>query len=326
MAIVKKQHVAKKKKKTVVSLFCGIGGIDSAFEQAGFKIIWANDSDKNALDTYKLNFGNFCVLDDIKNINSNNVPKGDVLTFGFPCQSFSIAGYRKGFKDKKNGHLFFEALRIIQKTKPSVIFLENVKNLISHNKGKTFKKILDELSLSKYYCTYQVINSKEYGNVCQNRERIYLVGFKNKKHFNKFHFPKPISLTKKITDITRPNLKKDDWYYYDQKYKNFLELKEKVLNKNSAYQWRRVYVRENKSGVFPTLTANMGTGGHNIPIVIDNYGIRKITIEEALKLQGFSKHYKIPDLSKSQIYKQIGNSVTVSVVKRIAENILKSIN
>ena len=157
----------------------------------------------------------------------------------------------------------------------------------------------------------------------QNRERIYMVGFKNKEECDKFYFPEPIPLTKTIHDITKPHEKKPEKYYYENS-KYYPMLKEAMVNKDTVYQLRRIYVRENKKGVCPTLTANMGTGGHNVPLIIDDFGIRKLTPKETLMLQGFPEDFKIPEkMADSHIYKQAGNSVTVTVIERIANNIVK---
>lgn len=312
------------KKYTAISLFAGIGGICLGFQNAGVEIVFANDMDKHACETYRTNFKHGILEGKIEDINSNDIPDADMVLFGFPCTSFSIAGKRAGFEDDKSGHLFFEALRIIKAKQPKVFFLENVKNLVSHDKGNTFKVITDSLKEEGYHFRYQVLNSMNYGNVPQNRERIYMVGFKNKEECDKFYFPEPIPLTNTIEKITKPYDKKDEKYYYENS-KYYPMLKETITNKDTVYQLRRIYVRENKKGVSPTLTANMGTGGHNVPLIIDNYGIRKLTPRETLLLQGFPEDYKIPEkMANSHVYKQAGNSVTVTVIERIAKNIIKS--
>ena len=308
---------------SAISLFAGIGGICRGFQSAGVDIVYANDMDKNAVETYRNNYKHPIEHAKIEDVNENNIPDADMVLFGFPCTSFSIAGERKGFEDENSGHLFFEALRIIKAKKPRVFFLENVKNLVSHDKGNTFKVITESLKEEGYYFRYQVLNSMEYGNIPQNRERIYVVGFKSKEECDKFYFPEPIPLTKTIHDITKPHEKKEDKYYYENS-KYYPMLKEAMTNKDTVYQLRRIYVRENKKGVCPTLTANMGTGGHNVPLIIDDFGIRKLTPKETLMLQGFPEDFKIPDkMANSHIYKQAGNSVTVTVIERIAKNIVK---
>jgi len=310
-----------KKQLTAISLFAGVGGIDIGFKRAGVETIWANDYDKNACITYRANFSNELVEGKIEDIKSEDIPDTDIVLFGFPCTSFSIAGYRKGFDDEHTGHLFFEALRVIKAKQPKAFLLENVKNLISHDKGKTFRIIKDALEDAGYYFRYQVLNGMEYGNVPQNRERIYVVGFKEKELCDKFYFPHPIPLTKTIHDITNPSEKKEEKYYYENS-KYYPMLKEEMTNRDTVYQLRRVYVRENKSGVCPTLTANMGTGGHNVPLIVDDFGIRKLTPRECFLFQGFPEDFVLPDIADSHLYKQAGNSVVVTVIERIANNIV----
>lgn len=305
------------------SLFAGVGGICLGFKNAGAKIIWANEMDKWACTTYRNNFSHTLIEDKIENIDAHTVPDIDILTSGFPCTSFSIAGYQRGFEDEKSGHLFMETLRIIKAKQPRVVFLENVKNLVSHDKGNTFKVIQEALIDAGYHFKYKVLNSMDYGNVPQNRERIYIVGFKNKIECKRFDFPDPIALTTTIQDIINSKEQKDSKFYYNHT-KYYPMLLESMTNPNTVYQWRRVYVRENKSNVCPTLTANMGTGGHNVPLVIDNYGFRKLTPRECFSFQGFPEEYKLPDnIANSHLYKQAGNSVTVPVIQRIAQNIIK---
>jgi DNA (cytosine-5)-methyltransferase 1 len=313
------------KKIKVASLFAGIGGICYGFQQAGANIIWANEIDKYSCDTYRHNFGNSYLIEgDIKKIKAEDIPDIDILNGGFPCQAFSIAGYRKGFDDER-GNLFFEIERIISVKKPKVVFLENVKNLENHDKGNTYKVIKSKLKNLGYHVTEKVLNTLDYGNLPQNRERIYIVGFLSEDAYKKFKFPEPIPLKKNIHDIIDSTDKKDDKYYY-QNSKYYDQLKETMLNKNTVYQWRRVYCRENKNNVCPTLTANMGTGGHNVPLIIDDYDIRKLTPEECVLFQGFPKEFSFPDkMSNSKRYKQAGNSVSVPVIKRIANNILEAL-
>jgi DNA (cytosine-5)-methyltransferase 1 len=158
----------------------------------------------------------------------------------------------------------------------------------------------------------------EYGNIPQNRERIYIVGFLDQDAFNKFEFPNKIPLTKTIHDCLEEN-EVDDKYYYNDK-PIYEKIKDDITKKDTVYQWRRKYVRENKNGVCPTLTANMGTGGHNVPLVLNGKGIRKLTPRECANFQGFPKDYKLPNIADSHLYKQFGNSVSIPVVQRIAEN------
>ncbi len=303
-----------------LDLFAGIGGIRLGFEKAGFQTVFSNDFDKNCKTTYDQNFENSkLIVEDIKNISVEDLPEFDFLLAGFPCQSFSIAGYREGFDDKKGrGNLFFEIARIIEARKPIGFMLENVKNLMSHDNGNTFNIIKQTLQDLGYHLKARVLNSMEYGNLPQNRERIYIIGFKNESYINKFTFPEKKRLTKSFRQILLSKV--PEKYYYNNK-PLYARIKDSVNDKNKVYQWRRKYVRENKKGVCPTLTANMGMGGHNVPIILDNQGIRKLTPLECSRIQGFPDSYKLPNIADSALYKQIGNSVSVTVIEEIAKNI-----
>ena len=317
-------NVNKSRQKTfrTLDLFAGVGGIRIGFEKAGFETVFANDFEKNCKVTYDLNFKKSkLIVEDIRKIGIDDLPEFDFLLGGFPCQAFSIAGYRKGFNDEKDrGNLFFDIARILEARNPTGFLLENVKNLKGHDGGKTFKIIMQTLEDLGYHVKSKVLNSMEYGNIPQNRERIYIVGFKNKNYTDRFEFPDPQTLKIKVTDI----LEKDvpEKYYYNNK-PLFEKLKWSVKEEGKVYQWRRQYVRENKKGVCPTLTANMGMGGHNVPIIKDKKGIRKLTPLECFRLQGFPKDYKLPSLADSSLYKQAGNSVTVTVLEAVANEIMK---
>lgn len=319
-------------KLKVASFFAGVGGIDKGFEKTGcFETIYANEFDRYPVETFELNFPIKADCRDIHDVDTSEIPDFDVMLAGFPCQAFSIAGLRKGFDDEKGrGTLFFELIRIIKDKQPGIVFLENVKNLVSHDNGNTFRVILDELEKEGYRVKYNVLNAMEYGNTPQNRERIYIVGFKNEEHYKNFEFPHPIELTRKLDDIIDFETKVDNKYYYtDGKYKGDIygKLVEAMDDDRSVYQWRRRYVRKNKSGVVPTLTANQGEGGHNVCLVKTKYGIRKMTPHECFNTQGFDKDFKLPQKqAESRLYKQAGNSVCVSVIHRIAENIVKALS
>ena len=305
----------------LAGLFAGVGGIELGFENAGFKPVFANEIDEKASETYKLNHKHKILTKDINYLDSSEMPRFDVLTGGFPCQAFSVAGYRKGFKDPR-GNVFWEIIRLIEQKKPEIVFLENVKNLSTHDSGKTFRIIRESLSAIGYYVKYAVLNASEYGGVPQNRERIYIVGFRTKRIFDNFEFPGPIKVKPKLKDFIYFDKKVDVSFYYDGKYME-QELRKVIKRSDTVYQWRRQYVRENKSGLCPTLTANMGTGGHNVPLILSKYGIRKLTPRECFNLMGFPKSFKLPkNLANSHLYKQAGNAVVVGVIERIAVNIL----
>lgn len=317
-------------KYKTIDLFAGIGGIRRGFEKTGgFETVFANDFEKDCKITYDLNSKNIkLTVADINEVKTKDIPDFDVLLAGFPCQAFSVAGYRKGFDDEKGrGNLFLQIKRILEEKKPRPLgfMLENVKNLKGHDHGNTFlviKKTLEDLG---YYIDSKVLNSMEYGGVPQNRERIYIVGFLNKKHFDNFVWPEKVELKYKSSDLLDNEV--DDKYYYMGK-PLYERIKEYPFRVGGVYQWRRKYIRENKKDMCPTLTANMGMGGHNVPIVMDKKGIRKMTPTECARFQGLNSNFKLPLglLGDSKLYKQIGNSVTTTVVEKIAIQFLKAID
>lgn len=316
------KHNKKMEYKTL-DLFAGVGGIRMGFEKAGFKTIFANDFDKTCKDTYDLNFNEpKLVVEDIWKVDITSIPEFDILLGGFPCQPFSIAGYRQGFKDEKDrGNLFFRIAEILEKRKPTAFLLENVKNLQGHDKGNTFKVIKETLEALGYHIKFKVLNSMKHGNTPQNRERIFIVGFKDKSRAEAFDFPDEIPLTKSFKDFVSSEAK--DKYYYNGK-PLFDRIKNDVNSEETIYQWRRKYVRANKKGVCPTLTANMGRGGHNVPIIKNHKGIRKLTPKECFMLQGFPENFKLPkNLGDSALYHQAGNSVTMPVIERIAKEMMR---
>lgn len=311
------------------SFFAGVGGIDLGFEKAGFNIVYANEIDKFAVETFNAN--NDVSIDhrSIVDVKASEIPDFDVMLAGFPCQAFSVAGYRKGFADKGRGDLFFELERIFVEKQPSIIFLENVKNLITHDDGRTFDIIKQSLIENGYHIKYQVLNASEYGNIPQNRERIYVVCFKDKKQAEQFEFPKKIPLTQKVSDMLEDETSIAEKYYYTPKTPFFEQLVEQIKDAITLYQWRRKYVRANKNNLCPTLTANMGTGGHNVPL-LNVQGkadtIRKLTPRECFNFQGYPKDFILPPTnSNANLYKQAGNSVVMPVIQRIAEQINKSL-
>lgn len=315
------------------SFFAGIGGIDYGFEATGkFKTVYANELDSYPAKTFELNYNIKVDVRDIHDVKCEEIPDFDIMLAGFPCQAFSIAGLRKGFKDEKGrGELFFELTRILENKKPRFAFFENVKNLVSHDSGNTFRIICEQLDFLGYKYTYQVLNAMNYGNIPQNRERIYLVAFRDESDYEKFHWPQSIPLISTVKDVIDFETKVTEKYYYTPgKYKGEIydALVEGMENEDvenpAIYQWRRKYVRKNKSGVVPTLTANQGEGGHNVCLIKTKHGIRKMTPRECFNTQGFPDDYNLPeDMSDSRLYKQAGNSVCVSVIEKIAECVVK---
>jgi len=347
----KKPTEISKKKYTVGSLFSGIGGICLGFKKAGAEIVWANDNDKHACVTYQDNFNkdHNLIEDDVANLVRvmNDYPhsivrpdgwKADIVVSGFPCQAFSIAGCQNGFSDARGNH-FFETLQVIRKLKPKAFLLENVKNLQTHDGGNTFEVIKKHILKEGYSFIPKVLNTKDFGGLPQTRERIYIVGFRDEASFNELELNKKAlcSYTYETSTLKKVALKKtfrdfleqgnigEEFYYHNNPI--YPELLRDIKRMDTVYQWRRKYVRENKSSVCPTLTANMGTGGHNVPLIKDSRGIRKLTPRECFNLQGFPKSFKLPKtLANSHLYKQAGNSVSVPVIQRIAERIVDALN
>jgi DNA (cytosine-5)-methyltransferase 1 len=310
---------------SVGSLYAGVGGICMGFKKTGFKLSWANEFDKNACITYRNNFEHKLYEGDVMEIDISKLKSVDVLTAGFPCQPFSVAGYRQGFEDKRGNH-FFKILDFVDEMRPKVLFLENVKNLVGHDNGNTFKIIKELIEKRNYTFDAKVLNTKDYGNVPHNRERIFIIAFDkelNKNYFNdafRFQFPEKEELTQTVKDVIL-NTKVDNKFYYGEDKYMYPMLKEAMKRDDTVYQFRRQYVRENKSNVCPTLTANMGTGGHNVPLVKTEFGFRKLTPRECFSFQGFDESFKLPNIAISHLYKQAGNSVSMPVIKRLSEKI-----
>jgi DNA (cytosine-5)-methyltransferase 1 len=335
-------------KYQVGSLFAGVGGVCQAFKDSSCDVIWANEIDDKACTTYKLNHINTNLIKgDVKKLSKKNLEKIDILTAGFPCQPFSQAGHGKGFDDER-GELFFDVVRLLKDLKPKAYFLENVKTLASHDKGNTFDIIKKELKQAGYSFIPFILNASEYTDIPQGRERIYIVGFKGECSYS---FEKPIKINnldnikdcllsqsfqipnkstkpiKKVKSFLDESTVLPNDIYNNLDNKIHQRVIGAVINNDTVYQYRRYYVRENKSNVCPTLTANMGGGGHNIPIILDGKNPRRLTPKECFNLQGFPKDFKLPNsIARGQIYKQAGNSVVVPLVKRIAEEIVRVLN
>lgn len=354
------------KKYTIGGLCSGVGGIELGFKRAGFDISWANDMDMNCMKTYEAIIGKNHYIDKkpqmIHQIKESPLPV-TVLAAGFPCQAFSIAGKRKGFEDAR-GTVIYDIIKLINMYKkadmPKVLFLENVKNFKTHNGSNTYNTIVKKLNKLDYSVYTKVLNSCDYSNNPQNRERTYMVCFLgeggwNKKNFEKlpddlrdveiskhidefpktvkFHFnypkknKKPSSLKKVATRNRYFEKLVEKRYHYNGNYEEMMREAFPEPKEDTGYQIRRVYPRENQSNLIPTLTANMGTGGHNVPLIyqkkIDLW--RKLTPKECFKIQGYGKFAdRLPDnsiVANGQLYKQAGNSVTVEVVVNLAKSI-----
>lgn len=302
----------------IVDLFAGIGGIRLGFEQAFGSVdcVFTSEINKFANMTYKANFGDDYIFGDITKISENDVPDHDILLAGFPCQPFSQAGLKKGFTDTR-GTLFFDIERILLAKQPKAFLLENVKQLKGHNKGETFKTIIDHLNNAGYKVFYEILKARDFG-IPQNRERIYIVGFLD--HNINFEFPKPTNLPTRVGDIL------DD--IVDEKYTISDKLwtghkRRKELNTLNGKGFG--YGLFNKESAYTnTISARYYKDGSEILIEQEGKNPRKLTPREAARLQGFPEGYIIP-VSDAQAYKQFGNSVAVPVIKAIAMQIQKAL-
>jgi len=303
-----------------IDLFAGVGGMRLGFEAAGFEIVYSNDIDKYACHTYRENFGEIDERD-ICSVKDEDLPIFDILLGGFPCQPFSIIGKRDGLNDPR-GKLFEQIVRILNHKKPTAFVLENVKHLIRHQGGNTFKHIKKELESAGdgYNVFYDILDSRNFG-VPQHRERIYIVGVKNPK--KEFIFPQKGKYvrTKSLEDILEKNVAEK--YYLSEKYYSGL-LKHKVRHHDKGSGFGCTVL--DLSGVANTLVSgNMGRERNLIkdkPCKKNRWGVRRLTERECARLQGFPKSFRIP-VSITQAYKQFGNAVTVPVIKAIAQELKK---
>ena len=306
-----------------IDLFCGTGGFSEAFKPLPkINCVYANDMVSSSKKIYELNHEKD--IFELKNLNSvkiDNIPDHNMICGGFPCQPFSIAGKRLGFQDPR-ANVFWTIMRIIEKNEPDILMFENVKNLMTHGDGNTFNTIKKALTDKGYYIKYKVLDTCKITGIPHHRERIYIVGFKDKNVYDGFKFDFPIVGLNPISNYIEPNT--PDKYYYTDRYKDFKKIETAVIkhiNTNTLYQYRRHYVRENKNNLCPTLTANMGGGGHNVPLLKDDKGIRKLTPRECFNLQGFPRDYILPILSDSALYTLAGNAITVPVANLIITKI-----
>jgi DNA (cytosine-5)-methyltransferase 1 len=314
-------------KLKLAEFFAGTGSFSLGFEATGkFETIYANDINENSKKIYDLNFKTPLTLGDMNLITNESIPKMDIITAGVSCQPFSSAGKQLGFDDPRSD-VFWRLVEIIKYHKPKIFVIENVKNLVSHDDGETIKVIIDNLSKTGYWLKYAILNTCKITRIPQNRERIYILGFLDQRVAERFQFPEAEVLPNyNIAELLESKVPTK--YYYSDKLKCWDLVSQYVtkdISTNTVYQYRRTIVRENKSGVCPTLTANAGLGGHNVPLIKDANGIRKLTPLECFRLQGFPNTYKFGTLADNALYQLAGNAVTTSVVQKIAEQILKAL-
>ena len=315
------------KNKTFIDLFAGLGGFRIALESLGAKCVYSNEWDKFAKEVYYNNFGDI-PDDDITKVDERLIPDHDILCAGFPCQSFSISGKQNGFDDDR-GNLFFDIIRIIKHKKTKIIFMENVKNLVSHNNGKTLLTIKNEIQKLGYSFYYKVLNATDYG-IPQKRERIYIVCFRNDLNIKNFKFPEPVKLMKHLEDLLLDNnqipnnfyINRDDIVIKNTKDNQYSNKSIKLGIVNKGGQGERIY---STKGVAITLSAYGGgvfskTGGYFI-----DGKYRKLMPRECARIMGYPDSFKIIN-NKNQAYKQFGNSVVIDVLQYIAIQIAKHIS
>lgn len=317
----------KNPKFKFIDLFAGIGGIRMAYQNLGGKCVFSSEWDKFAKKTYEANYGEV-PFGDITKIDEKSIPDHDILLGGFPCQPFSIAGVSKknslgrshGFLDKTQGTLFFDIARIIEHKKPKAFMLENVKNLVSHDKGNTFKVIKETLESLGYKIHYKVLNGKSF--VPQNRERILIVGFRKEifKCEENFSFPKLPEPKMVFREILQEEV--DSKYTLSDKLWNYLQA---YAQKHKAKGNGFGFGLTDLNGISRTISARYYKDGAEILVPQGNkLNPRRLTPRECARLQGFPDNYKIP-VSDNQAYKQFGNSVTVPLIQAVGKEIIKTI-
>jgi len=319
---------------TYIDLFSGLGGFRIALDSLDFQCVYSADNDKHAVEIYKENFGDDS-YNDITKISPEDIPDFDILCGGFPCQPYSASGQKKGFEDTR-GTLFFDICRIIDKKHPKIVFLENVKNLEQHDKGNTLKVIKKSLNDLGYHVDYKVLNARDFG-VPQNRERIIIIANNLGKTFDFDKINKQtITSMKRFLDTTgdfeylhkdeytlidNPKRQPSDLLFVGYRNKNIRKngVKENTENLSRAHkQPNRIYSAD---GVHPTLSSTESSGRYFI--LIDGK-VRKLTIDECFRFMGFPKDYKKIG-KKTQLYKRIGNSICVPMVKEIGKQIEKQL-
>ena len=316
----KEEHSDMNEQYTFIDLFAGIGGMHIAYETAGARCVYANEWNKYSQQTYYANFG-IQPDDDITKVAASSIPDHDILVAGFPCQPFSIAGVSKkqslgratGFEDKTQGTLFFDVCRILKGKRPKAFMLENVKNLCSHDRGRTFKIIQESLKELDYEVFFKILDGKGY--VPQHRERIVIVGFDKRRYGEKIEFdlnPPPPKKPKVVRDILEENV--DSRYTLSDKLWNYLQnyaAKHKAAGNGFGYGIAPL------DGVTRTISARYYKDGSEILIAQEGKNPRRLTPRECARLQGFPDSFKIP-VSDTQAYRQFGNSVVVPLMTEVA--------
>jgi len=315
-----------------IDLFAGIGGFHYALKSFGAECVFASEIDKKAQNTYHTNHKLF-PFGDITQINEKDIPKHDILCAGFPCQAFSISGKQKGFEDTR-GTLFFDIARIVNFHKPKILFLENVKNFVKHDNGKTLKTVIDTLTNLDYTVQYNVLNTSRFG-LPQNRERVYIIAFHNNYLIKTIPFPAP-NLSSKLEDILEENpldgkvIEREDISFYKdynpiQNIFGNVDTPNKPIQigkVNKGGQGERIY---HPFGHAITLSAHGGGVGSKTGLYKINNKIRKLSPRECARIQGFPEHF-IMHKSIAEAQKQFGNSVSINVLQYITHEIINTIH
>lgn len=322
----------KKPMFTFIDLFAGIGGMRIAFQNLGGKCVFSSEWDRHAQITYESNFGEI-PFGDITKINEKDIPEHDILVAGFPCQAFSIAGRRGGFEDTR-GTLFFDVARILKEKQPKAFFLENVKGLANHDRGKTLKVILNTLrdDLNYYVPDPQIVNAKDFG-VPQNRERIFIVGFRKDIGVTNFKYPEPIKKEVCVKDILEERPVSAKYYLSTRYLETLIEHKKRHESKGNGFGYEIIppdgianaivvggMGRERNLIIDKRLTDF--TPVTNIKGEVNKEGIRRMTPREWARLQGFPDSFIIK-VSDTQAYKQFGNSVAIPAIQATANEVIK---
>ena len=327
---------AKNRSPTAGCLFSGMGGFCGSFKKARINTLWANENDEHAARTFRANYPSVEMIEkDVcdLSVDADKLSPVDILTAGFPCQSFSHAGYKQGFDDER-GKLFFQIIRLIKEfgeNKPKILVLENVPHLANGGGGKWLQTIITQIQLAGYWFDKNncvLLKTDEISGLPQGRERLFMVAASMDAFFcNDFIFPKAGVKLRPLSDFITRNKKSpaNDYLPHDNRYYKTIAEKIEQGNVKSIYQLRRYYVRE-YSAKCPTLTANMGGGGHNVPFIKDRWGIRRLSVDECAKLQGFENFHFPEEVASSKRYQQIGNAVSLPVAEQLALACLRFYN
>lgn len=323
----------KNRALTAGCLFAGMGGFCGGLKRAGIKTLWANENDEYAARTFQANHPNVRMVEkDVcdLSVSGDKLRPVDILTAGFPCQSFSQAGQKLGFDDMR-GKLFFEIIRLIKEfgdKKPKIILLENVPYLANGDGGRWMQTIINKIQHSGYWFSEtncRILKTDKISGLPQGRERLFMFAASMDAFYcNDFVFPEPRTALRPLSNFIKRSKKANanDYLSPDNRYHKIITMQIEKGNAKSIYQLRRYYVRE-YSRKCPTLTANMGGGGHNVPFICDHWGIRRLTVAECAALQGFQNFTFPPDVPDKERYRQIGNAVSLPVAEQLAEASLR---